>query len=205
MALIHQAELVPSKIELIRAWAPSQPWCPDGDPAALTAVGAYRLDDPEGQVGMETHLVGTGDGIVLQVPLTYRATPLAGAESALVGTMEHSVLGRRYVYDGGRDPAWIEALRRVIVTGGSQAPLEVQTADGLVRREPDTLVNGTGGSGTAAFSPTESADTTVLTARDRSVIELCRRLDPVRSLDGQAGLTGTWPGQERAVVLAVIG
>jgi len=37
------------------------------------------------------------------VPLTYRGAPLDGAEDALVGTTEHGVLGRRWVYDGTRE------------------------------------------------------------------------------------------------------
>ncbi len=154
---------------------------------------------------METHLIRTGDGTVWTIPFTYRATARPDAEPARAGTMEHSVLGRRHVYDGCSDPAFVEALRDVIVTGGSQAPLEVLTDEGLVRREPDTLVNGTGGSGSAAFSPTASAAVTVVSARDGSVLALYRELDADRRLDGQAGLTGTWPGQDAAVVLAVLG
>ena len=94
MALIYQAELTPSKIDLLAAWIPTRPWLGDADVSTLEAVGAYRFDDPAGEVGIETHLLRSADGQVLHVPLTYRGAPLTGAEAALVGTMQHSVLGR---------------------------------------------------------------------------------------------------------------
>ena len=46
------------------------------------------------------------DGSVLHVPVTYRAAPVAGADEHLIGTMEHSVLGRRWAYDGCADPVF---------------------------------------------------------------------------------------------------
>ncbi len=61
-------------------------------------------------MGVETLLVRVGEGPVLQVPLTYRGAPLPGGESALVGTMEHSVLGPRWVYDGTGDPVYVATL-----------------------------------------------------------------------------------------------
>ncbi|MEI2826114.1 MAG: hypothetical protein V9F04_06650 [Dermatophilaceae bacterium] len=48
-------------------------------------------------------------------PLTYRSAPLAGADRALVGTIEHSVLGTRWVYDAPHDPAYVAELLRTIV------------------------------------------------------------------------------------------
>lgn len=55
------------------------------------------------------------------MPLTYRGAPLPGAEPWLVGTMEHSVLGRRWVYDGCGDPVHVAALVATILAGGIQA------------------------------------------------------------------------------------
>ena len=100
MALIHQAELRPSKQELIAQWLPSQPWFLGGDTATLARIGSYRFDDPDGEVGMETFLMNLGE-TVYHLPLTYRGEPLDCAEEWLVGTMHHSVLGQRWVYDGG--------------------------------------------------------------------------------------------------------
>ena len=104
MAVIHRAEIRPTKLELLGEWLPKLPWYPGEPGAAPASVGAYRFDDPRGEVGIETLLVRTVGGQVAQVPLTYRGAPLPGGEPSLVGTMEHSVLGRRWVYDGCGDP-----------------------------------------------------------------------------------------------------
>ena len=69
---------------------------------------------------METHLVTAGD-TCFQVPLTYRDEPLAGADAALVGQMDHSVLGTRWVYDGLRDPISVVMLAAVAMTGQGEA------------------------------------------------------------------------------------
>ena len=130
MALIHQATLTPGKLDLLRAWLPTRPWFPAG--AEVTALGAYRFDDPAGEVGVETFLLQAG-AVVLQVPLTYRSGPLPGAEHALVGTTEHSVLGRRWVHDGTADPVWLAALVAAVLTGGTEAAEELEV-DG--RRQP---------------------------------------------------------------------
>ena len=102
MAVLHHATITPTKAELIAGWMPFRPWGPpSADPISI--VGSFRFDDPEGRVGLETHLVTAGDAL-FQVPLTYRDGPLAGAEDALIATTEHSVLGTRWVYDGLGDP-----------------------------------------------------------------------------------------------------
>ena len=72
MAIVYRAELRPSKIELITTWLDSQSW---GGSDEVTALGAYRYDDPDGAVGVEGHLVSR-DGIMLHLPLTYRGAPL---------------------------------------------------------------------------------------------------------------------------------
>src|SRR5689334_22632669 len=103
MALIHRAQLIPTKLELLDTWVRSQRWWA-WDNAEIELVGAYRFDDPVVDVGIETHLVGIGGRHTVQVPLTYRGAPLADADSALLGTMQHSVLGQRWVYDACADP-----------------------------------------------------------------------------------------------------
>jgi hypothetical protein len=95
MATLHRPTINPTRADLIERWALMQPWGPSaGDP--ITVIGAYRFDDPDHRVGLETHLATAG-GVLLQVPLTYRDEPLAGAEAALITQMEHSVLGTRWV------------------------------------------------------------------------------------------------------------
>ena len=60
MAILHNATITPTKLEVIAGWAPTQPWGPPAD-QPLEIVGAFRFDDPDGKVGMETHLVAAGD------------------------------------------------------------------------------------------------------------------------------------------------
>lgn len=93
MAIFHRATIAPTKAEVIANWAPTQPWGPPaGEP--IDVIGSYRFDDPDGRVGMETHLVRTNDAL-LQVPLTYRDEPLDDGNDAFIGEMQHSVLGTR--------------------------------------------------------------------------------------------------------------
>ncbi|MCW2602637.1 MAG: hypothetical protein JWN61_772 [Pseudonocardiales bacterium] len=190
MALIYQAQLSPSKTETLAAWLPHQPWLDGADVSRITLLGAYRFDDPAGEVGIETHVVAAADGRVLHVPVTYRSAPLAGAEDGLIGTMEHSVLGTRYVYDGPTDPIYVQALTTTILTGGEQAPFDLVTDDGLKRREVTTLVRG---SGTPSTHVPAGVEPVVL-----------RTLEPGHTRHDAATLTGTWPGQDAPVLLAYI-
>ena len=144
MALIHQAELRPSKIELIERWAPTQPWFEGSTGSSFAIVGSFRFDDPDGEVGIETILVRVGEGPVLQVPLTYRGAPLAGGDAWLIGTMQHSVLGRRWVYDATGDPAYLAAVATAALTGGSQAEQYIEIDGVTVLREPTADVAGSG-------------------------------------------------------------
>ena len=115
MAEIHTtASISPTKLELVAPWMAHQRWyAAKGRLPVLRRLWSWRLDDPAGQVGVETLLlVDEGDTVpvVYQVPLTYRGAPLDGAQHALVGTMEHSVLGRRWVYDAPHDPVYAAQL-----------------------------------------------------------------------------------------------
>jgi hypothetical protein len=69
MAIHFAAEIVPGKLELLQAWVPNQPWLGGADASTLTPLGSFRFDDPDGEVGIETHLLSTADGRVLQVPV----------------------------------------------------------------------------------------------------------------------------------------
>jgi Maltokinase N-terminal cap domain len=114
MSIIHKTTLTPTKLDLLTAWLPAQPWYRRaGHQPELTKAGGFRLDDPAGQVGIEFMVVGddaSGAAVFYLVPMTYRGEPLSGADDALIGTAEHGVLGRRWVYDGVRDPVLVERL-----------------------------------------------------------------------------------------------
>ena len=138
MAEIHQsASLSPTKLELLPVWMSTQRWyAAKGRVPRLRRLWSWRLDDPAGAVGIETLLVvdeGGVEPVVYQVPLTYRDAPLEGAQHALVGTMEHSVLGRRWVYDGAHDPVYAAQLLALVLEQATpQAGTESDTAEPAV-------------------------------------------------------------------------
>jgi trehalose synthase-fused probable maltokinase len=119
VAEIHQATLAPTKLELLPEWMAQQRWyAAKGRVPRLRRLWSWRLDDPAGDVGIETLLVVDESGpepVVYQVPLTYRGAPLEGAHHALVGTTEHSVLGRRWVYDAPHDPVYARQLLELVL------------------------------------------------------------------------------------------
>jgi Maltokinase N-terminal cap domain len=124
MAIIHKTTLTPGKLDLLKVWLPAQPWYQDtGREPDLIKAGGFRLDDPQGEVGIEFMVVtdGSGDrGTTYLVPLTYRASARDGGDGALIGTAEHGVLGRRWVYDGTRDP--VLAAQLVALIHGEAEP-----------------------------------------------------------------------------------
>lgn len=119
MAEIHRgATLSPSKVDLVADWIGAQRWyAAKGTVPQLTRVGSWRLDDPQGAVGVETLYLrdeSAAEPVIYQVPLTYRDAPLEGALDALVGLIEHSVLGTRWVYDAPHDPVYAEQLLALV-------------------------------------------------------------------------------------------
>jgi len=206
MAIIHQAELQPTKLELLQSWLPRQPWF-TGDGAALIKVGAFRFDDPEGEVGIETILVAA-DGSVFQVPLSYRGSPLHGAEASLIGTMQHSVLGERWVYDAVGDPCYLAAVTAAILTGQPQAQ-HLLDVDGRLEALPESVLVGSTGplrSAAPALGPGTASSTDAETVVRTGALELLviRRLDLAAQAAGPEALTGTWAGQQVPVKLAAV-
>ena len=210
MAVHHPATIVPTKLELLQAWVPHQTWIGNADTSVLTKLGSYRFDDPDGQVGMETHLLATADGQVLQVPLTYRGAPRAGADDSLITTMTHTTLGDRWIYDGCHDPVYVSALVATIVTGGREADLYAATERGLVLEPTTTHVRGSGSSGgvPALTAPTlkpvvtHEGTTTTIIAGVR--ITLPRVVDAAATPGAGPTLSGTWPGQEVPCAVASV-
>lgn len=209
MAIIYSADLKPSKMELIQAWLPSQAWF-SGDVAAVERLGSFRFDDPEGEVGVETLLVGSGDS-VFQVPLTYRGAPLEGAEAFLIGTMEHSVLGTRYVYDAPADPVYATELVASIINAKPQAVMEHPAQDGTMEILPESVEIYS--KGTAAnVLPELSLSAPVTDDAVTSIPAGSLTLQVVRALDlagsrpngtiGSPDLHATWAGQDSPVLIA---
>jgi hypothetical protein len=204
MAIFHRATTTPTKAELIADWAPTQPWGPSVADAT-DVIGAYRFDDPDGRVGMETHLVAAGDAL-LQVPLTYRDEPLSGAEDALITEMQHSVLGTRWVYDGLRDPQFVLMLAAVTMTGQGEA-LGMAVYEGRWYIAP-TNVRIQGGGWTLERVPIDGFELVsddegpAVLRNDRFELTVFRR--PLPGPRPAIGLTARWDGQTEAVVLAEV-
>jgi hypothetical protein len=204
MALVYRATLAPSKQELVESWLPTRSWA--SDRTVVGKLAEYRFDDPAGEVGVETILWHTDDGGVLQTPLTYRAMPLADKEMHLIGTSEHSVLGRRWVYDGCGDHVWAATLAAVIVTGGIQAQMFFEQDGERVDVPPRMQVKGSGSDNdppvvSSVDSVTDHGTLTVTRAGDLELV-VARVLGS--GLEGELTLTGRVEGSDELHTLATL-
>ncbi|MFD5403654.1 maltokinase N-terminal cap-like domain-containing protein [Streptomyces griseorubiginosus] len=191
MAIIHHTTLKPTKLELLTTWLPTRPWYAGSGTPELTKAGGFRLDDPEGEVGIEFMVALDSSGpepVAYHVPLTYRAAPLPGADQALVGTMEHGVLGPRWAYDGVHDPVLRTELL-ALFEGRAQA---------MAQSISDTPDHEVAHSWTGSALPTgpaeitEDRDGTDLTLTDGTVLHIHRTLSPTPP-DGTSGqVSTTW-------------
>ncbi len=204
VALFHRAVIEPSKLEIIAQWAPTQPWGPSAD-VPVEMVGAYRFDDPNGRVGMESFLVTAGETL-FHVSLTYRDEPLEGGDEAFITETEHSVLGTRWVYDGLRDPQFTFMLAAVSMTGQGEA-LGMAVYDGRWFVAP-TNVRIQGGGWTEERVPVDGFEIVsddpnqAVLRNDRFEVTYHRR--PVVGQRPPIGLIGTWNDGPGSVVLTEV-
>jgi Maltokinase N-terminal cap domain len=188
VAVIHRTTLVPSKLELLTAWLPRQDWyVGELSGPSLARVGGFRLDDPAGDVGIE-FMVARDDAArevsAYHVPLTYRAGPLAGADAHLIGTAEHGVLGKRWIYDGTQDPVLLAQLAELI-QGRARAQAQSQS------NIPDATVHAA----PAAAAPGQGLS-----------ISFARRLSPAAddaALPGVGEVTGLWAAPDGTLIRSV--
>lgn len=176
MAYIHRTTMTPGKLELLTNWLPKQTWYlgTTANPE-LAKAGGFRLDDPEGEVGIEFMVVAdttAREPVAYLVPMTYRGAPLRDTPGdALIGTSEHGVLGHRWIYDALHDPvatAQLQALLRGETTPQHQS--ESHTPD------PTVTVHKA------------SADTP-----DIRLTRVLRPLDPSDEPPGSCIAGWTWP------------
>jgi hypothetical protein len=111
--------MTPAFKDFLPVWVGRQPWYPGTGTPTLRPVGFLRFEDPDGEVGIETHLVTDGTS-VLHLPMTYRGAPLD--DGALIVTAEHSELGQRWIYDATTDPVYRTELLRVVRDNGAGNP-----------------------------------------------------------------------------------
>jgi hypothetical protein len=180
MAIVHRAQLTPSKIDLLNAWLPTQDWYSGG--VAAERESAFRFDDPAGEVGIETFIVRSGD-MRFHVPLTYRAGPIDGGR--LVGELDHSVLGRRWVYDGPTDPVYVAVTASVIVEGGRDVDMVLDDGTPVPRLEWWATAVGSGA------TPDQAS----------GALQVARRLPADPPADAPR-LTAFWSGHEEPTALA---
>ncbi|WP_030340633.1 maltokinase N-terminal cap-like domain-containing protein [Streptomyces sp. NRRL S-1022] len=215
MAVIHETTLKPTKLELLTAWLPTRPWYRGGpDAPVLEKSGGFRLDDPEGEVGIE-FMVVTDTASPERTPylaaLTYRGAPLEGAESGLIGTMEHGVLGKRWVYDGCHDPVLVTELL-ALIEGRAQAMAQ-SVSD---TPDHDVLRSCTGSPlGAAGFTPEPADDedgTRIPVPQGPgtgAVLRVHRVLSPVAEnpppspRDARGHVAAGWPGPDGTRLQAV--
>ena len=188
MAIIHRAELRPAKLELIADWLDTQSW---GGSGPVTALGAYRFDDPAGEVGVEGHLVSRG-GVVFHLPLTYRGASLDDPAAHLVGRMQHSVLGERFVYDATTDQVAVTCLGRAL--RGEQQPSVWEIHDqGRVVGRRDPSVGLTLRSDPGSREDTGPVGCVVVPLDDAGELRIARVLG-VDEPGGRTQLVATWDG-----------
>lgn len=205
MAILYRAQLRPSKLELIVPWLMEQSWaCRSNE--EWRSVASYRFDDPAGEVGMETFILSAGQGEELHVPVTYRGAPLERADAALIGTMDHSVLGKRWVYDATGDPVYAQALASTIRNGGNEAEQYVEK-DGQRELIAGTAqVRGSGSDSLKVPVPSElnvvtAGSVTTITTED-AVLSVIRRVGDALPGDTAASLTGVWESSPGPTPLA---
>lgn len=213
MAIIHHTTLSPTKLELLAPWLPAQPWyAGDGTAPDLTKAGGFRLDDPEGEVGMEFMVATDSSGaepVHYHVPLTYRGAPLPGADHALIGTLEHGVLGKRWAYDGTHDPVLVAQLF-ALLTGDAVA--QSQSVSDALDPTVHAQLTGTGHGtvpGPASVTPTASATDILVRSTRPLLLRVHHVLTPGETDGGSAlgHISATWTEasgeQARGVFLTV--
>ncbi len=115
----------PALDHLLAGWLPDQRWF----------AGKGALDAPARTIAtavlgdVRVHLVAAA-GALYQVPLTYHPAPVRELEHALVGLINLDDVGARWVYDGPHDPAYVQALLRLIARGTTTTADGADGADG---------------------------------------------------------------------------
>ena len=193
MAVIHNTTLTPSKLEMLASWLPGRTWYQGGSAVPrLAKAGGFRIDDPDGEVGIELMVVTDSSGddqVAYLVPFGYRGAPLAGADDALIGTGEHGVLGTRWIYDGTRDPVVVSQMFALLA---GQAQAQAQNISDTV--DPSVTRSVTGNTGTLPVEVTgvtDDARSTDITVRPAGSQPVLIRVNRVLQQNAPGIVSGT--------------
>ncbi|MHA2787771.1 CG0192 family protein [Corynebacterium sp. S7] len=107
-AKIYDADVYPTKSQIAKKFG-----------AITDLIGSYRFVDPEDVVGIEVLVGRDMEGRLMQLPLVYTSDVIEG--EALISTMKHSILGKRYVGVATASPAAVKEFIRVILNGDNGA------------------------------------------------------------------------------------
>ncbi|RBP67128.1 1,4-alpha-glucan branching enzyme [Brevibacterium sanguinis] len=159
-------------LQLLHSWLPGQRWFPaKGRGVSISELSTVQVFDERGRGGTATGrnhilLLDSGDRMdVIQVPLTFRTSPLDAPDSAHLGEVDDLTLGRCHVYDGVHDPQFVRSLA-TLITG--RAPhigrgLTGRTVAGVPQ---PTITDAP----TAAFSGEQSNSSIVIADRSAPAI-----------------------------------
>lgn len=204
MSIIYDAQMNPDKQAILEGWVPAQPWARGGS-GQLRRLGAYRFDDPAGEVGLEGHLIRLGDGPILHVPLSYRGSADPALAPWLVATTDHSVLGRRFVYDAIGDPVYTAAVVAAI-RGALSESEQFLSVDGELSPIPaSAVVRGSGeapgGLGRADFAAAAVTEGEIALSGE-TVLLIHRRPGAAQPAAGAGTLTGELTAEPGRLLLA---
>lgn len=206
MAVLHKTTMHPTKFELMAAWLPRQPWYlgAPGTPR-LARAGGFRLDDPAGEVGIEFAVATDHSAdrpVTYLLPMTYRGQALPDGDAALIGTSQHGVLGKRWIYDGTGDHVLVTQLLALIQGEAEpQAQSVSNTADHTVTSHPVTTTHLTVTESSVTANGPAGTDLRIQTASTDGMrggellIRIARILEPDTAQGGrvaQPGVSATW-------------
>ncbi len=181
-------------LRLLAGWLPGQRWYAAGPHAPALVAAAQPQPAAAGAARVWVLVVrdtAPQPPVTYQVPLVDRPAARAGADHALVGVLEDPDLGRRWVYDGPHDPAYVTGLVGcVAVPTQPQASVRCASSRVLVGEQSNTSVicEVTGPDG-ADLDPVIVKVFRTLAAGDNPDVEVCRALTTAGS-----HLVPTWRG-----------
>ncbi|MGC5628358.1 1,4-alpha-glucan branching protein GlgB [Georgenia sp. Z1344] len=181
-------------------WIARQRWYRGGADPVLSKVGSARLEDPDGEVGIEWWMLRDDAGperVVYLVPLTYRGEPLAD-DAGLVARTTHSELGERWIYDAPQDPLFGRLVLGAIA-GDVDAPgLDAEPADTATLPAGDgRLLTGEQSNSSIVVGPAAGQDAAPV------IVKVFRVLDAGANPDAE--LTAAVSGAGSTAVPRVVG